>query len=75
MCLIHLIKLIPEFWQIVFRYGLSAVKHGHSDLPVVFQNFDLDTFLISHVVNGIGQIVSHNLLCLKFIRPHKNGFV
>ena len=73
--LIYLVKLLPDFVDILLRNATAGIKNADPQyfLPISIENPNL--FFTGHIVNGIAQIVRDDLLDLKLISPHKCLFL
>ena len=70
MRFIHFIELIPQFRDILLRDRPAAVEYGNMCVLPLSSDPHLDPLLIFCMVDGVRQIISDHLFCLKFIRPH-----
>ena len=66
-CLIHFIKFRPEIWQILFRDMVSGVKYRNADFPAVLLQCNHDPAFSVSMINGIVQIIRHDLFNLELI--------
>ena len=68
-CLVHFVKFIPQFRNILLRDRCSCVKYSHSDTVILRDHTDLDLLLTVQMIQCVAGIVRHNFLDLELICP------
>ena len=71
--LIDFVELGPDFVDILLRNRVSGIEDADADVLLLLPAADGNLLFSSRIMNGIAQVVRHDLLRHKFIRPNING--